>query len=101
MDDRRLRRLGQVRLQPLADLLHHRQLARLAVFPEAEEAADLPLEVAGVLAEAVQPARLPVDRVDLRERVDELERGPPALLRVVELGRISSAITWPSRNGIT
>ena len=58
------------------DVVEHRQLARLVVLPQAAEAPQLALEVAGRLAVALQPARLPVDRVDLDQRVDELLAEP-------------------------
>jgi hypothetical protein len=53
------------------------------VLPQAAEAAHLALEVAARLAEALE-ARLPVDGVDLGERVDELFADVPALGRRVE-----------------
>ena len=56
-------------------------LARAVVVPQAEEPAELALEVAGRLAEALEPGGLPVDRVELDERVDELLADPPALGR--------------------
>jgi hypothetical protein len=56
------------------------------VLPEAGEAAQLAVEVARRLAEAVEPARPPVGVVHLHERVDELlaDRAPAG--RVVERG---------------
>ena len=53
-------------------LLDGRDLARLVQLPQAREAPQLALQVAGRLAEALQPGRAPVDRVDLDERVDQL-----------------------------
>ena len=58
------------------DLVERRQLARLVVLPEAAEAAQLALEVAGRLAVALEPARPPVDGVDLDQRVDQLLADP-------------------------
>src|SRR5436190_1883754 len=76
--DRRRARLGQVLAQPRADGLDGGDLARLVVLPQAGEAPQLALEVARWLAEALQPARLPVDLVQLDERVDELGADAPA-----------------------
>ena len=87
MHDRRLGRVGQVARQPLADLLHHRQLARLVVLPQAAEAAQLALEVAGRLAVALETAGAPIHRVHLGERVHQLLGEPAALLLAVELLR--------------
>ena len=73
----------------------------LLILPEAEEAPQLAFEVAGRLAESLQPGRLPVDGVDLHERVDELvgdqPRGPPALS---SSAGTSLVITWPSTRSI-
>ena len=68
--------LGDVRAQPARDLVDRRQLARGVVLPQAGEAPHLALEVARRLAEALQAARLPVDGVDLHERVDQLVADP-------------------------
>ena len=84
MDDRRRRRLGLVRGEPLADFLDQRQLAGLVDLPEAAEPAKLAIEVTGRLAEPVEAAGGPVHGVHLRERVDELLGDPPALVRSVE-----------------
>ena len=78
--------LRQVRLQPLADRLDRRDLARAVVLPQAEEAAQLALEVARRLAEALQAGVAPVDGVDLDQRVDELLADAPAVLEAVERG---------------
>ena len=73
--------------EPAADRLDRRDVARAVDLPEAEEAAQLALEVAGRLAEALEAGGLPVDGVDLDERVDELLAHAPAVLDAVELGR--------------
>ena len=86
MDDGGRAGLGQVRLQPFADRLDGRDVARAVVLPQAEEAAQLALEVAGRLAEALQAGVAPVDGVDLDERVDELLADAPAVLEAVERG---------------
>ena len=70
MDDRRRARLGHVRGQPLADSVNVFKLARAVVFPESTEAAQLALEVAGRLTEALQPGGLPVDAMQLDQRID-------------------------------
>ena len=54
--------------------LDRRDLARLVQLPQPAEAPQLALQIAGRLAEALQPRRAPVDRVDLDERVDQLAR---------------------------
>ena len=73
--------------EPARDATRRRDLARLVDLPEAEEAPQLALEVAGRLAEALEPGRLPVDGVDLDERVDELVGDQRAVAGAVELGR--------------
>src|SRR4051794_28924126 len=84
VDDRGVLLIGQVVAQPGADGLDLGDVARLVVLPQPGEAPQLALEVAGRLAEALQPAGLPVDRVDLDERVDELLADPPAPVGAVE-----------------
>ena len=79
--------VGHVRLEPFADRLDRRDLARAVVLPQAEEAAQLALEVAGRLAEALEARVAPVDGVDLDQRVDELLADAPAVLEAVERGR--------------
>ncbi len=64
MHDRRLRRWGRIRQvlrQPRTDALDGGDLARLVDLPQPAEAAQLALEVAGRLAEALQSGRLPID----------------------------------------
>ncbi len=79
--------LGHVRLEPFADRLDGRDVARAVVLPQAEEAPQLALEVAGRLAEALEAGVAPVDGVDLDERVDELLADAPAVVGAVERGR--------------
>src|SRR4051812_23698836 len=57
--------LGEVVGQPATHRLDLGDLTRLVVFPQAVEAPQLALEIAAGLAEALQPARLPVDGMDL------------------------------------
>src|SRR3954468_19526135 len=76
--------LRQVRAEPLAHRLDRRDVARAVVLPQAEEAAQLALEVARRLAEALQARVAPVDRVDLDEPVDELFPDAPAIVGAVE-----------------
>ena len=56
------------------------------MLPQAEEAAQLALEVARRLAEALQARVAPVDGVDLDQRIDELLADAPAVLGAVERG---------------
>ena len=67
-----------------ADALDGRDLARLVELPQAEEAAQLALEVAGRLAEVLEARGAPVDGVDLDERVDQLLADQAPLLGGVE-----------------
>ncbi len=88
--------------QPRADALDGRDLARLVELPQPGEPAQLALEVAGRLAEALEARRAPVDGVDLDERVDQLLADRRALLGGVERGRARSVtITSPSIRSIT
>ena len=83
------RATGQVIGQPAPDALYRWQLARAVVLPQAPEAAQLALEVARGLAEALQAGRAPVHGMDLCERVDELLAHAPALsLRVQRRGHL-------------
>ncbi len=66
--------------EPRADALDGGDLTRLVELPQTAEAAQLALEVAAGLAEALEARRLPVDGVDLDERVDQLLADLPALL---------------------
>ena len=84
-----------LRAEPLADLLHHRQLARLVVLPQPAEAAQLALQVAGRLAVALEAARAPVHVVDLDQRVHQLLGGAAALVGCVERGR---DLRWRARS---
>ena len=56
------------------------------MLPQAEEAPQLALEVAGRLAEALQARVAPVDGVDLDQRVDELLADAPPVVGAVERG---------------
>src|SRR3954469_5020939 len=76
--------LGHRRLEPLADLEAVGELARRVDLPQARPAAELALEVAGRLAEPVEPARRVVDGVEVDEAVDELEAEPAALVGRVD-----------------
>src|SRR3954452_23139875 len=78
VDHGRRAALREVRPQPVGDRLDRRDLARLVVLPQPEEALELALEVAGGLAEPLQARGLPVDRVDLDQGIDELFAHPPA-----------------------
>ena len=101
MHDRRRAGLGHVLAEPARRPLDGRDLARLVDLPEAEEAPQLALEVAGRLAEALQPGRLPVDGVDLDERVDELVgRSAARSSALSSSAGISVVITWPSTRSI-
>ena len=85
MDDGRGTRTRQVLAQPRSHVLDSRDVARAMALPEAAEAPQLAFEVAaGVAREPLQPARAPVDRVDLDERVDELLAAAAPLRRRVE-----------------
>ena len=87
MDDGGRAGLGQVvALSQSPDRLDRRDVARAVVLPQAEEAPQLALEVAGRLAEALEAGGAPVDRVDLDERVDELLAHAPAVVGAVERG---------------
>ncbi len=66
--------------------LYRWDLARLVQLPQAPEAPQLALQVAGGPAEALEAHRPPVDRVDLDERVDQLLGDPSALLGRVQRG---------------
>ena len=57
------------------------------MLPQAQEAAQLALEVARRLAEAVEAGVAPVDGVDLDEPVDQLLADAPAVVAAVERGR--------------
>ena len=78
-----------------ADLLDLGDLARAVVLPQPAEAPQLALEVAGRLAEPLEPDRRPIHRVELDQRVDQLVGDPGALLGRVERGGIASVITSP------
>ena len=73
--------------QPAADLGHLGQIAGAVVLPEAAEATQLALQVAGRLAEAVEPEPLPVGVVQFDQPVDQLVGDPATLPVVVEGGR--------------
>ncbi len=77
---------GRFSASQRADRFDGRDLARPVELPQAAEAPQLALEVAGGLAEVLEPGGPPVDRVDLHERVDQLLGDPPALLGVVQRG---------------
>ena len=65
-----------------------RQLARLVDLPELREPPHLPLEVAARAARTrPAPGRDDVGRMDLDERVDEVEPEPPPRVRALEPGR--------------
>ena len=76
-------------------------LARAVVLPQADEAAQLALEVAGRLAEALQAGVAPVDGVDLDQRVDELLADAAAVFQGVERGGTALVTTWPSTCSMT
>ena len=59
----------------------------LVVLPQAVEAPQLALEVAGRLAEALEADLGPVDRVQLDERIDQLVGDPRPLRRAVQRRR--------------
>ena len=82
-----VRTVRHVRLEPFAHRLDGGDVARAVVLPQAEEAPQLALEVAGRLAEALEAGVAPVDGVDLDERVDELLADAPAVVGAVERGR--------------
>ena len=85
-----------------ADLLDLGELARAVVLPQPAEAAQLALEVARRLAEALEADCRQVDRVQLDERVDQLigDRGrAPSGCRAAR--DIESVITSPSTFSIT
>ena len=86
MHDRGRTGLRQVLAQPGADVLDRLDLARLVEVPEPFEAAQLAFQVAGRLAEALQAHGLPVDGVDLDERVDQLLGDAPAFRRRIQVG---------------
>ena len=85
VDDGGGRRRRQVGGEPRADLLDGRESAGPVVLPQAGEAPQLTLEVAGGLAEALEAGSRPVDAVELDERVDELVGNPPALIETIQL----------------
>ena len=58
--------------EPGADGLDGGDLTRLVELPQPAEAPQLAFQVAGRLAEVLEPGRAPVDGVDLHERVDQL-----------------------------
>ena len=97
MNDGRRRRLGKVALQPFGRLLDLGHLAGLVVLPQVGEAPQLALEVAGGLAEALEPVLERVESVDLGERVDELAGDRLSLLRVSSGAGSSVVMTSPSR----
>ena len=84
MHDRRRARVGQIVRQPSAHSLHGRDLARLVHLPQPREASQLPLEIAGRLAKALQSNRPPVHRVNLRQRLDQLLGDHAPLRRYVQ-----------------
>ena len=63
-----------------ADLFDLRQLARPVVLPQPVEAAQLALEIARRLAEALETGAVPIRGVQFDQRVDQLVRDPPVLL---------------------
>jgi len=67
------------------------------VLPQVGEAPQLALEVAGGLAEALEPVLERVESVDLGERVDELAGDRLSLLRVSSGAGSSVVMTSPSR----
>ena len=93
---------GQVLAEPAPHVLHGGDLARLVELPQAAEAAQLALEIAGRLAEALEARRAPVDRVDLHQRVDQLLADPASLVRASssDAGTLET-ITSPRTRSIT
>ena len=87
--------------EPRPDALHRGDLARLVELPQPAEAAHLALQIAGRLAEALQPRRPPVDRVDLRQRLDQLLADPPALGGLSSASGTLATITSPAIRSIT
>ena len=102
VDDRGRRRLGHVCRAASARPPRPRELARAVVLPQPDEAPQLALQIAGRLAEALQPDRRPVDRVQLDERVDQLIGDPRRARSGVSSGSgIESVITSPWTSSIT
>ena len=81
MDDGRGQRLRQRGGELAADLLDGRDLSRPVDLPELREAAHLPLEIAAGARERRERGSGDIGRVDLGERVDEVEPEPAARRR--------------------
>ena len=87
VDDGERQRLGQRAGEPFADRLDVGEVARPVDLPQLREAAHLPLEIAALAHEVRDAGRVHVDRVDLDQRVDEIEPEPPPGALVLESGR--------------
>jgi hypothetical protein len=73
VDDRQGKRVRHRTGQPVADCRDVRQVASPVDLPQLREPAHLPLEVAARADELGDGGRAHVRRVDLDQRVDELE----------------------------
>ena len=71
--------VGSALAEPARQLVDHRIVVFLGAMPLVGPAPHLSLEVSGWSADVAEPDRLPVDRVDCDEHVDEAFAERPAL----------------------
>ena len=96
MDDGRGKRLRQPVREPARRPRRPRELPRLVDLPELREALHLPLEVAARPSERGELGSGDVGRVDLGERVDEVEPEPAARSGVSRARAAARSVTtWP------
>ena len=102
VDDGERERLRQLVCEPGPDRLHVREVTRAVDLPQLGEAPDLPLEIAAGPHELRDAVRTDVSRVDLDQRVDEVERRARAARPPSRgLAGSVSVTTCPSRKSMT